>query len=106
MLFTSGWYVKNALKLLGDLESGLSALAFRTGALAIPDVRSVCPVNMTAVTASELINFLPAVRAGLSCIPNHNLTVGVNVANFRRAFWCAHGYGRVITGAGRTTAGC
>jgi len=76
---------------LHDLETGLPALAL--GTLAVPNVRTVCTVNVSAVAASKLVDFLPVVSTRLSCIPDDNLAVGlVNVADFCRTFRSAHGF--------------
>jgi hypothetical protein len=75
---------------LNNLKTGPSALALRTWALAVPNIRAIRPVDATTKAASELIDFLPVVRAGLARVPNHYLPVRINESHFRCAF--CHGF--------------
>lgn len=77
---------------LTDLKAGLSALTFRLWTFAVPDIRPIRPIDVAATAACELIDFLPMICTGLTRIPDHNLPVGIDVADFRCSFWspCGH----------------
>jgi hypothetical protein len=60
--------------------------ALAVGALALKDVGAVCPVLLTAVSATQDINVLVVVRADKVRGASHDLLVSVGVARFGRPF--------------------
>jgi hypothetical protein len=80
---------------LDDLEARLSVLTL--GTLAIPNIRTIRPIDVPAKAASDLVDFLPMVSTGFTRIPNHNLAVRINKAHFCSAFWDADGKEGIIS---------
>lgn len=58
-----------------------SRLALLTSwAFPLVNIRAISSINVTAVTAPELVDFLKVIGSGRSCVSNHHLPIPVDVS--------------------------
>jgi hypothetical protein len=81
----------NTSSRVGRLGSGITSqnktrLAVLAGrALALVDVRAVCPIVVTTVAARKLIDVLRMICAGFPCIPDDHLCIPVREPDICRS---------------------
>jgi hypothetical protein len=73
---------------VSERKSGLPTIMLRT--LAVKNVTAVRTIDVSALTATELIDLLVVVCSGFSGVPDDNLPVRVDVAYIGGAFGFCH----------------
>lgn len=68
-----------------------SVWAIKLWTLALKNILTINPVNVTALFAANLVNLRTRYGSRFACIPHDNLTFAVHVANFSCSFCGFHG---------------